>query len=158
MITSTPLVSEFRLQDWRLGLGFPALAWLTFGSLKSLQERQKFWLPVFVFCSVSYVIWAKLYGIYRYAGVLEVLMPLAIVMAIHSLFKKSTFLAIAIATGIILTPTVWPAWGRLPHGQPAVVAQIPQLPENSMVVFATLEPVGYFIYRLICQPKCLLFR
>lgn len=143
MITSTPLVSEFRLQDWRLGLGFPALAWLTFGSLKSLQERQKFWLPLFVFCVVSYVIWAKLYGIYRYAGVLEVLMPLAIMMAIHSLFKKSTFLAIATATGIILTPTVWPAWGRLPHGQPAVVAQIPQLPENSMVVFATLEPVGY---------------
>ena len=143
MITSTPLVSEFRLQDWRLGLGFPALAWLAFGSLKFRQEQPKFWLPVFVFCSVSYVIWAKLYGIYRYAGVLEVLMPLAIMMAISSIFKKSIFWAIATATGLLLTPTVWPAWGRLPHGESAVVAQIPLLPDNSMVVFATLEPVGY---------------
>jgi hypothetical protein len=70
-------------------------------------------------------------------------MPLAIMMAISSIFKKSIFWAIATATGLLLTPTVWPAWGRLPHGESAVVAQIPLLPDNSMVVFATLEPVGY---------------
>ncbi len=143
MWTSAPLVAEFRLQDWRLGLGFPALALLAFGPFQSDEKQKKLWWPLFVFCVVSYVIWAKLYGIYRYAGVLEVLMPVAIVMACISIFKTRKIWAVSLATVVVLTPTVWPNWGRLPHGQAAVVAKMPQLPANAMVIFATLEPVGY---------------
>jgi hypothetical protein len=143
MWTSGPLVSELRLQDWRLGLGFPALALLAFGPFHSDEKQQKFWLPLLVFCCVSYVIWARLYGIYRYAGLLEVLMPVAIVMATVSIFKQRKMLAVSLATVTVLTPTVWPNWGRLPHGQAAVIAKMPKLPANAMVVFATLEPVGY---------------
>ena len=144
LLNSTePLVAEYRLQDWRLGLGFPALALLAFGPWTAIQERQRFWRPLFVFCTVSYVIWAKLYGIYRYLGVLEVLMALAIVMLSVSVFKKWRLLVLSLATAVVLTPTIWPYWGRLPHGPSAVVASMPKLPHNAMVVFATLEPVGY---------------
>lgn len=148
MNSTAPLVAEFRLQDWRLGLGFPALALLAFSPFMAIEERQRYWRPLFVFCIVSYVIWAQLYGIYRYVGVLEVLMALAIIKASLSVFKKQQMLVVVLTTVLVLTPTIWPYWGRLPHGSPAVLANMPKLPNKAMVVFATLEPVAYLVPNL----------
>ena len=138
-------VSEMSLRDWRLGLGLPAVTWLAFSPGKNSTEQRKLWLPIFVFCISSYLIWAGLWGIYRYAETLEILLSLCIVSCIFKIIPNWNKIAILLICLIVVDTTKYPEWGRLPHGKPAVLSTIPELPYGSMVVIASLEPISYIV-------------
>jgi len=145
MIENVSVVSEMHLRDWRLALGLPSVAWMAFATSRFSTERSAVWRPLFVFCFVSYVIWASFSSIYRYAETLELMMPLAIVAVTLSIFQKWQKTAVLVVTVILMLTTRCPDLGRLPHGDNAVVSSIPDLPPGSMVIIATLEPVAYVV-------------
>jgi len=139
------LVSEMIQRDWRLALGLSGVIWLSFSPVKNLKEQRALWLPIFVFCISSYLIWAGLWGIYRYAETLEIIMSLSIISCVMKIIPNWKNLAVFLVSFIIIITTKYPDWGRLPHGKPAVLSTIPDLPSGSMVVIASVEPISYIV-------------
>jgi hypothetical protein len=148
MRNTTSFVSEVTMRDWRLALGFPALFYLAWRpDAASLAWRYK-WRALLVFFVVSYVLWAGFYGIYRYAGILELTVALALIACAATIRPARALLAVAIVSVVVIAAAKQPRWWRLPHGPPVVVAALPELPAGSMVVMATLEPLGYVVPNL----------
>ncbi|MDQ1817502.1 hypothetical protein RBA41_29770 [Massilia sp. CCM 9210] len=97
-----------------------------------------------VFFALSYVIWIKLFGIYRYLVPLELLAPLVLWLLLHRLCAPSTARVIG-ATCVLLAviaglPRV--NWGHHYHGEKSVTAQVPVFadPEQSMVFTVHGDP------------------
>jgi hypothetical protein len=145
MLESHGLVAELPLRDWRLGLGLPALAWLAFAPNPRSHTTKMAWRALLAFVVVSYCIWAEQFGIYRYAGLLEMLASLALIGWAAQVGRKWGPFAVVIAALTVVGTTVWPDWQRRPHGMPAVLADMPPLPLQSMVVIASVEPVAYIV-------------
>ncbi|WP_157778467.1 hypothetical protein [Massilia violaceinigra] len=97
-----------------------------------------------VFFALSYVIWIKLFGIYRYLVPLELLAPLVLWLLLHRLCALPTARVIG-ATCVLLAviaglPRV--NWGHHFHGEKSVTAQVPVFadPEQSMVFTVHGDP------------------
>ncbi|MDQ1829545.1 hypothetical protein [Massilia scottii] len=97
-----------------------------------------------VFFALSYVIWIKLFGIYRYLVPLELLAPLVLWLLLHRLCAPPTARVIG-ATCVLLAviaglPRV--NWGHHYHGEKSVTAQVPVFadPEQSMVFTVHGDP------------------
>ncbi len=148
MFNTTGFVSEVALRDWRLALGFPALLYLAWRPDSSSIAWRFKWRAVLVFFVVSYVLWAGFYGIYRYAGLLELTAALALVACAATIRPARALVAVVIASVTVIATAKQPRWWRAPHGAPAVVAALPALPAGSMVVIATMEPLGYVVPNL----------
>ena len=96
----------------------------------------------------SYASWVGLFGVIRFAGVLELLSAAAIGAALAALApdrSRLRFAAPVVAAVLLVAGTRCPNWGRVPHGAPAVTARVPGIPGDAMVVIATLEPVAYIV-------------
>lgn len=148
MVSTTGFVSEPTLRDWRLALGFPALLYLAWRPDSSSVAWHFKWRAVLVFFVVSYVLWAGFHGIYRYAGLLELTASLALVAFAATIRPARALVAVVIASVVVIATAKQPRWWRAPHGAPAVVATLPALPAGSMVVIASLEPLGYVVPNL----------
>ena len=148
MSSTTGFVSEATLRDWRLALGFPALLYLAWRPDSSSIACRFKWRAVLAFFVVSYVLWAGFSGIYRYAGLLELTASLAWVACAATIRPARALVAVAIASVVVIATVKQPHWWRIPHGAPAVVATLPALPAGSMVVIATLDPLGYVVPNL----------
>jgi hypothetical protein len=145
MFENVSMVSEMKLRDCRLAIGLPSLAILAFAPGRFSTDQHTIWRPIFVFTIVAYLSWASLSSIYRYAEMLELMMPLAIIALTLKIFQRSQNKYILAITLIFIGFTRCPDLGRLPHGQNAVLSTIPELPPSSMIVIATLEPIAYVI-------------
>lgn len=146
MTTTRDVVSETPLRDWRIGIGLPAALALAVG-LAARQTRPR-WRGLAVFLLVSYVLWAVLHGIYRYALVLETLCAMAAwSFAVH-VVPRHRALAALICLALLVAATRWPAMERIPHGESTVVLRLPPLPAQSMVALAGHEPLGYIAANL----------
>ncbi len=139
-------VAEMPMRDWRLALGFPAMAYMAFA--QKTADQQLMWRGLFAFFLLSFFSWAYLSGIYRYTGVLELLASLAIIAAAASIRGALAALLVVILTSFLVATTLHPDWNRLPHGRAAVRAPLPSLPPDSMVVMATGNPLGYVVPNL----------
>lgn len=148
MVSTTGFVSEATLRDWRLALGFPALLYLAWRPDSASAAWRFKWRAVLVFFVVSYVLWAGFYGIYRYAGLLELTASLGLVACAATIRPARALVAVAIASLVVIATAKQPRLWRIPHGAPAVVATLPALPAGSMVVIASLEPLGYVVPNL----------
>jgi hypothetical protein len=145
MASTTGYVSEATLRDWRLALGFPALFYLALRPDSSPIASRFKWRAVLAFFVVSYVLWAGVSGVYRYAGLLELTAALALIAGAATIRPNRALIAVAIVSVVVIATAKQPHWWRIAHGAPAVVATLPALPAGSMVVIATLEPLGYVV-------------
>ena len=148
MKETSGFVSEVPFRDWRFGIGLPALLWLAW-STPALKIRRVWQALILMFVTI-YFLWVMLFGYYRYVSLLELISALAIFMCIANSLKhiqSSAFkiLLILSLTLVIVETTQWPSWGRVAHGEIAVSAKIPSLPQDSMVMMATLEPLGFIV-------------
>lgn len=110
---------------------------------------------VLVMIAVSWLIWLKLFGIYRYIVPLELLMPLAIVLLLDRLPLAPRGKALgAILLLAAVTVSVTPAnWSRLPWRSSYFGVTPPAMPIGSgtaanqpgMVLLVGLDPVGYLV-------------
>lgn len=111
------------------------------GPLASFSSHARF---VLVFFVISYVIWIRLFGIYRYLVPLELLAPLAFWLLLHYLCRPQMArlvcawcLGLAMVAGV---PRV--GWGHHNHTERAVVIEAPHIadPAQSMVVTVHGDP------------------
>jgi len=98
---------------------------------------------------ISYLVWLKLFAIFRYAMLLEMLAPLGIFLAIARLTPTGRFRRPAwSAAALLILLTVVPAdWGRVPWSGGYFGVQPPPLAEplRTMVLMTGHEPSAYLI-------------
>jgi Glycosyltransferase family 87 len=151
------VVIEPAFRDWRAAIAYVAMAAgvgaFAVRSLRNGNPRREVCAQtrgldlVFIFVVVSYFVWARASGYYRYVIPLELLTGVATMGALICLVENRrvrlvvAFMVLAIAA----TTTVYPDWGRRQYGGRYVDLHVPPLPPNSVVLIATEEPVSYFI-------------
>jgi hypothetical protein len=112
-------------------------------------------LPLFAFSAVSYVVWLKIFAIYRYIVTLEMLSPLLIVAAV-GLFpasRRSRYLALAGIAFAVLVTARTDFLDRAPLGDPYIQVALPPIarPGNTMVVMTGDAPMGFISTQLPSQ-------
>jgi len=102
-----------------------------------------------IFMLVSFVLWMKLFAVYRYAVVCEFLAPLTIFLVLGSILRNpQRQLRAALAAMIILLVTTAPGhWGRRPWTSDYFDANLPALAaqRNSIVLVTGHDPIAYLI-------------
>jgi hypothetical protein len=98
---------------------------------------------------VSYLVWLKMFAIYRYILPLEMLAPLAIWFLVDRFPIRVPVRQTAIFVCLILwLVTLKPGnWGRVSWGADYFGVQVPSItdPDNSMVLMTGVEPFAYMI-------------
>lgn len=98
---------------------------------------------------VSYLIWLKIFGIFRYALVIEMLAPLGIWLILDRMISsRIARLAAAGACVMMILATLNPAdWGRVSWGDDFFGAELPVIekPEESLVIMAGTDPSSYLV-------------
>jgi hypothetical protein len=95
-----------------------------------------------LFFVVALVLWARQYGIYRYAIVLELLACLALVTLLSRLpaWRRT---ALIVALVLVSVATRRPDWGRDAQALPRAGIAAPDLGAGALVVTATGDPLAY---------------
>ena len=98
---------------------------------------------------ISYLAWMRLFGIFRYALIFEMLAPLGIWMILDRMITKSrTKLATAGVIFALILGTLVPAdWGRVPWAEDYFGADIPAIarPEDTIILMTGTSPTSYLI-------------
>jgi hypothetical protein len=99
------------------------------------------------FAAISYIAWLKIFAIYRYILLLEMLSPLLIVASIM-LWPVSQRTRVALASTLILLSLATMKVsidGRMPTTDPYVQVTLPPIshPSKTMVLMTGIEPMGY---------------
>lgn len=87
-------------------------------AVKTIITDHRKHLFLMCFCLISYVLWQKMFSIYRYIIVLELLTPIIIIIFVGLVWQHKRIGAfVSIVILILLIITVKPIdWGRLPWG------------------------------------------
>ncbi len=104
----------------------------------------------FFFTSVVifYLVWIKLFGIFRYVLIIELLAPLALWLILEKLFDiKGKYLAAATVYVFVLVTMVPADFGRVSWEDDFFGAKIPEVkyPENTIVIMTGKNPTSYLI-------------
>lgn len=95
----------------------------------------------------AYVAWLKLFSIYRYLVVLEMLAPLAVMLIFEGLPRRWALNG-GLAVVLLLCATTRPAvWIRMPFTERAIEVDLPAIPDpdHSLVLIAGHEPLSFLI-------------
>ncbi len=155
MVANPFRVGEIAFRDLRFALliltliltAIFALRRTTLGPQSSLTRHKGFFLLVAM--TVSYLVWLKMFAIYRYLLPLEMLAPLALWLLIDRFplkipARKAAILACLLLWLVTLKPGTW---GRVPWSSDYFGVQPPSLtdPANTMVLMTGVEPFSYVI-------------
>ncbi|HZF98685.1 MAG TPA: hypothetical protein VEY92_10685, partial [Pseudoxanthomonas sp.] len=149
LLSGSRRFSESRLADPRLLLGLVALTvwWMQgwrerIGAFPAARVRLCLW----VFMAASFLVWVKLYGIYRYLFALELICSVCLIGVITqwrpSRFPR-TLLVVAVLVLVLIALTNPPGWGRNSFSTPMVDVRLPRVPPNALVIQANDQPLGY---------------
>jgi hypothetical protein len=154
------LVSEVGFRDWRLAVLFVlslaavvkhAVVRRRAASFPATFEHRPgdrhAWMILATFTLVSYLVWLKLFGIYRYLVPLEMLSGALIVGCALYLIpgKNPRRIAIVILAILILGTTRTASWGRVDFRGAYFDVAVPDVPPGSLVIMAPSEPMAYAI-------------
>jgi hypothetical protein len=167
MRTNTYVVTELPFRDWRPAMATIAVVACAAGALARTISTKRASAPprqqtsgfglllLFVMCSS--VLWLRMFAIYRYAVVVEMLTGVVITGALLKLMagSRERIVAAVAVLLIALATTQHLDWGRGVHPslgiRPAAYSgkyidiHVPPLPDDSVVLLATDQPVSYFI-------------
>lgn len=133
----TTRYSEYLYRDLRpLAAVVSAVVW----SLLRLELAgpRALWRHMAIFGIVSYVAWITMFGIYRYALILELLAALFVVAVMAHLPVRASVIALAIPLLLVSTFTSAPNWGR----NTPMRVRVPLSP-GDRVLLADLGPSSY---------------
>jgi hypothetical protein len=104
---------------------------------------------LFAFAAVSYLAWLRMFAIYRYITLLEMLSPLLIVAAIGlwPMSARARMLTAAVILLWVQASTKALAPPRAPATDPYVQASIPPIPhpDHTMLLMTGEAPLGYLV-------------
>ncbi|SAK88422.1 hypothetical protein AWB76_06329 [Caballeronia temeraria] len=158
------LHNEGLMRDPRLLIGSTiALAWIALGVRKiwrpgasTDEARIRFFLATSFL--LMYVLWVSIFGIYRYAILLEVLaVSMAYVLIVSQLKQgkraEGLMAAIAVLCAIgLLTMPPQLARADVIDG-PYFSSNLPKLPKDSLLLTLTPEPVAYLVPQFADHPR-----
>jgi hypothetical protein len=146
------VADDLPFQDIRVGLAY-VLVILTlplwwFGR-KNREAMIDTWAAaaLFAFVITAYIAWLKIFGIYRYILLLEMIAPLVIYVAVS--LVPTTVRARLVTIGIlilgVLVTTKAGLLARAPLGDPYIQVTIPPIahPDNTMLLMTGEAPMGY---------------
>jgi hypothetical protein len=148
------VADDLPFRDIRVGVAYVVLiatvpVWLVARRRESRLVDRDVAAALFAFAAVSYAIWLKVFAIYRYIVILEMLSPLLIAAAV-GLWPLSRRARILIAAAILLwvqasSRPMQP--GRAPATDPYVQASIPPIPHpgHTMILMTGEAPLGYLV-------------
>ena len=140
------LVSEVGFRDYRLAALFvlAAVAALTWAIRR--ERMTATWRFLSVFTLASYLVWLKMFGIYRYLVPLELLSgPLIVGCCAYLLRKHGRHVAVGILALLLVGTTRPMSWGRIPFGERFLDVRVPDLPPGSLVIMGFSHPLAYNI-------------
>jgi hypothetical protein len=153
------LVGEVSFRDWRLAtvMTLALAAWVT-SRWRNLRENpnavapprepvEHAWWVLGVFTLVSYLAWLRLFGIYRYLVVLELLSGALIVGCVLYLVRRGRGrVTVVVVLALLLVGTTRHGdWGRLEFGRTYFDVQVPPMPAGSLVIVGHRHPFAYVI-------------
>lgn len=143
------LVTELVMRDPRIALGY--MAWLLLAVVAILGVRRRewrlgrsAWLLMGV-TALSLALWCKLFGIYRYLVVLEMLSPLLMVLALARLRRAVLIPGMAVLAILCLATTVRPDWGHVRIGPTLLDIDPMPVAPGDLVIFAGDSPQAYLV-------------
>jgi len=106
--------------------------------------------PFFViFMVTAFILWMKMFAVYRYAVVCEFLVPLTIFLVLGALFRDPRRqLRAALVCLVFLVVTLDPGhWGRRPWTSDYFDVHLPEIaePRNTIVLVTGHDPIAYMI-------------
>lgn len=149
LLSDSSRFSEGKLSDPRVLLGLAALAaWWT--SAWRARTRDANALAVasatLMFVLVSFGVWIKLYGIYRYLFALELVCSIALIGAVSSWVRpRHARAAVILLAVLVVIGTNRPSWGRMRFSSPMLAVHVPAIPADSLVVLADDNPMAYAV-------------
>lgn len=103
--------------------------------------------PILAFAAATYVVWLKMFAIYRYAISLEMLAPLIVAIAIGILPipRRIQLVAIAALSLAAAAFTRVDYIERAPVSEPYVQADVPKIyrPDKAMILLTGEDPMGF---------------
>lgn len=136
---------EVPFRDARIVVAGVVGALWAVGSIRREAQRplRFLWLVLLV----SYVLWIQVSAVYRYLGVLELLLPSLIVLSIVGRRMTAPRIALALALLIAIGLSVrLPNLRRLPFSGPsAYTVPIPEVEAGSVVLIAGSDALSYFV-------------
>lgn len=147
------LVTEYPFADWRLALvttsGILGAIFLLYQAIfEKCDKPRAVWIALSVFWVTSYVLWLRIFSIYRYVIPLEIVGGLLLVGSIRLLWgtrHKMAVVTVATVVIILRATTIYPDWGHIPFQERAVPVTPINIPENSLLVLAGDYPMSYVV-------------
>lgn len=104
-------------------------------------------MALIAFAAISYVAWLKIFAIYRYILLLEILAPLLIVASIARwpLSQRAQLVLAGVVLLACITTMKTDIGGRMPTTDPYVQVAVPPIPHpgDTMILMTGIEPMGY---------------
>lgn len=163
----TGWVAELRMQDLRLSFLYLAFAlwggigfYLTLRTIvqndfseiaekaQSVFRNNRVQIFLVLFLILSYLLWLKLFAIYRYLIVVEALTGAGLIVVMRSIFSRSSNAVVAALAGVTIIANiivVRPNWGHVPHGNHVISIEPMPIHPGSLVVFADDSPMSYLV-------------
>ena len=148
------LVATSAFRDWRLPVLYVAAlaAAIAFvvrrrdGTAPAPVGPVRAWRFVIVFWLVSYMVWLKVHGIYRYIIPLELLAGALLLPCLRWIFApRAANIATVWVTVIVLALTRYPQWERVPFGERYVDVHVPPVEPHALVMLLSDEPMSYVL-------------
>jgi hypothetical protein len=102
-----------------------------------------------IFMVVAFILWMKMFAVYRYAVVCEFLVPLTIFLVLGALLRNPRRqLRVAVACLLLVLITIDPGhWGRRSWSSDYFDVHLPKLaePRNAIVLVTGHDPMAYMI-------------
>lgn len=146
------VADDLGFQDVRVGLAYvlviaSSLFWISGRRTKEPLMAPDAIVPIFAFAAVSYFVWLKIFAIYRYILLLEMLAPILIVAAIGllPLQRRTQYVALGALFFAILLVARSDFNEREPLGDPYVQVALPpiQNPDRTIILMTGDGPLGY---------------
>jgi hypothetical protein len=149
------ITDDLPYQDIRIGLAYLTLIAAAIGWLIGLFARKprepladpRAGRAIAAFVIVSFIIWVKLFCIYRYILALEMLAPIVIAVSVASLpvSARARFVTAAAVFFLALLFGRPQYSERVPVADPYVEALVPKItnPEKAMILLTGEEPLGF---------------
>ncbi|MEZ0329789.1 MAG: hypothetical protein ABWK15_09610 [Dissulfuribacterales bacterium] len=107
---------------------------------------------VLAFCAISYLLWLKVFAIYRYIVPLEMFAPLALFLLFYAVMQnlRQSFRIWWLFAAVLLVTTKPLAWDRVPwqpNAKDYFGVQLPHIPDanHTLVLMTGYEPMAYLI-------------
>lgn len=149
------MVTELTMSDARVAAGY--LAALVLGMALLLRRRgpwretlraERPAILLLLFCLGAYLLWVRIFGIYRYLLVVESLAGVLLLLALAKLMPAARWRVVGLtglaALAIGLT-TKLPDWGHVRHGAQVIRVDPVPMPADGMLLIAGNDALGYVV-------------